>query len=124
MGYVYVFFTIAFTVLSQLLIKWRISNLYPNLKLPESLLERILFLFKNVVLDPVIIFCIACTFFSGLAWMAAMTKLPINQAYPLTSLGYVLVLTLSCLFLGESFNNFKLVGVLLIMAGVAVSSQG
>lgn len=124
MGYIYVFLTIALTVLSQLLVKWRVSSLYPNFTLPESLLERMLYLFKNIVLDPVIIFCIACTFFSGLAWMAAMTKLPISQAYPLTSLGYILVLSLSCLFLGESFNAFKLVGVILIMAGVAVSSQG
>lgn len=124
MGYVYVLMTVAFTVLSQLLVKWRISSLYPNFKLPEQLLERIIYLFKTVLLDPIIIFCIGCTFFSGLAWMAAMTKLPISLAYPLTSLGYVLVLGLSCLLLGETFNAFKLVGVILIMAGVFVSSQG
>jgi multidrug transporter EmrE-like cation transporter len=56
--------------------------------------------------------------------MAAMTKLPISKAYPLTSLGFVLILVLSYLFLGETFNIYKLVGVLLIMAGIFVSSQG
>lgn len=56
--------------------------------------------------------------------MAAMTKLPISVAYPLMSLGYVLVLIISSLFLGESFNLYKLAGVILIMAGIVVSSQG
>lgn len=124
MGYIYVFGSIAFTVLSQLLVKWRLGHLYPGLTIPEGLWSKYLYLARHVVLDPVIIFCIMSTFASGLAWMAAMTKLPISVAYPFTSLGYVLVLVLSWWFLGETLNGYKMAGVVLIMLGIAVSSQG
>lgn len=124
MGYLFVFVSIAFTVSSQLLIKWRLGVIYPGLTVPEDFLNKMFYLFVQVILDPVIIFCLFCSFMSGVAWMAAMTKLPISVAYPLTSLGYVLVLVLSFLLLGESFNFYKLAGVVLIMAGIAVSSQG
>ena len=124
MGYFFVFTSIGSSVLSQILIKWRIGLIYPRLTVPDSLFDKVMYLTKNIILDPIIVFCMACTFIGGLLWMAAMTRLPISVAYPLTSLGYVSVLVISSMFLGETFTLYKLVGVLFIMVGVAISSQG
>ncbi|MDR1656447.1 MAG: EamA family transporter [Deltaproteobacteria bacterium] len=112
-------------VLSQIFIKWRVNVIYPQLTLPtDSHLSRLIYLVKSFFFDPVVILCFIFTFLSGILWMASMTKLPISVAYPLMSLGYALVLVISCLFLNESFNLYKLAGILFIIVGITISSQG
>ena len=66
----------------------------------------------------------AAALLAGMAWMAAMTKLNLSYAYPFMGLTFVLVLVLSGVFFGEPMNWQKTVGVLLIMGGIALSSQG
>ena len=56
--------------------------------------------------------------------MATMTKFDISYAYPFTMLGFVAVLALSALLLGESFNMYKIIGCLIIVIGVIITSRG
>lgn len=123
MPYVYLFSTIILSVYSQIMIKWRISNHFTDLHLPEGLINKILLMF-TIVFDPFIFSGLVATFASGLFWMATMTKLDISFAYPFTSLGFVLVLMFSVLLLGESLNIYKIVGVLFIMLGIFITSRG
>ena len=115
--------TIVTSVYSQMIMKWRISGRFADLKIPEGIWPKVVTLF-TVLLDPFIFSGLVATFISGLCWMATMSKLEIGYAYPFTSLGFVFVVLLSYLLLGESLNAWRIWGVILIVAGITVASQG
>ena len=122
-AHLYLVATIVTSVYSQLIMKWRISGRFSELTIPEGIWSKIITLF-TVLFDPFVFSGLIATFVSGLCWMATMSKLEIGYAYPFTSLGFVIVVLLSSLLFGESLNAWRLVGVLLIVAGVTVASQG
>ncbi len=120
MNYLYIFGTILFTVLGQVIIKWRVVQ-YGNL--PVSIQEKAIFMFK-LLIDPYIIIGLVSALLAALSWMAAMTKFEISHAYPFMALNFILVLVLSGIFFNESITLFKVLGVMLIIFGIIVGSQG
>jgi len=120
MDHIYIALTILFTVYGQLIIKWQIGLAGP---LPIDAIEKMFFLIR-LLLNPWVISGFASAFLASLAWMAAMSKFPLNYAYPFMSLAFVLVLLVSPLFLNESITLPKIAGMVLIVAGIIVSSQG
>jgi multidrug transporter EmrE-like cation transporter len=56
--------------------------------------------------------------------MAAMTKLPLSFAYPFMSLAFVLVMVFSSLLFNEPITAHKMIGVALVIVGLAIGSQG
>jgi len=120
LAHLYIFSTIFFTVTSQLIIKWRMSTTHINL--PEDVLEKILFLLK-ALLDPFILTSILLTLFSGLSWMAAMTKFELSYAYPFIGLTFIMQLFFSYYLFNESLSIYKLIGVGFIALGILISSQ-
>ena len=56
-------------------------------------------------------------------WLAALARVDLSWAYPLLSLGYILVLVLSALFLGENVSSVRWVGVIVIVVGVILVSR-
>jgi multidrug transporter EmrE-like cation transporter len=56
-------------------------------------------------------------------WLAALSKAPVSTAYPMLSLGYVVVAAVSVTWLGESMTLPKLLGIALICAGVVLVSR-
>jgi len=56
-------------------------------------------------------------------WLAALSKAPVSTAYPMLSLGYVVVAFASVLWLGESMSVPKVLGIALICAGVVLVSR-
>lgn len=56
-------------------------------------------------------------------WLAALSKAPVSTAYPMLSLGYVVVAGVSVLWLGESMGAPKVLGIVLICAGVFLVSR-
>lgn len=55
---------------------------------------------------------------SSILWLVAISKLPLSTAYPLLSMGYVIVVFASFFLFGESITVPKLIGVVLICTGV------
>jgi multidrug transporter EmrE-like cation transporter len=56
-------------------------------------------------------------------WLAALSKAPVSTAYPMLSLGYVVVAAVSVMWLGESMPLAKVFGIVLICAGVVLVSR-
>ena len=56
-------------------------------------------------------------------WLAALSKAPVSTAYPMLSLGYVVVAAVSVTWLGESMTPAKMLGIALICAGVVLVSR-
>ena len=120
MGYLYIFGTIFFTVYGQLIIKWQMAKVG---SLPDAFSEKIIFLLQ-MFLNLWILSAFLSAFIASLCWMAAMTKFELSHAYPFMSLSFIFVLVLSGFFFHESITLPKLLGVLLIMAGIIVGAQG
>jgi len=64
-----------------------------------------------------------CYAASVCVWLAALSKAPVSTAYPMLSLGYVVVAAVSVLWLGESMAPAKALGIALICAGVILVSR-
>jgi multidrug transporter EmrE-like cation transporter len=64
-----------------------------------------------------------CYAASVCVWLAALAKAPVSTAYPMLSLGYVVVAAVSVLWLGESMGPGKMLGIALICAGVILVSR-
>ncbi len=56
-------------------------------------------------------------------WVAALAKAPVSTAYPMLSLGYVVVAAVSVAWLGESLTPAKMLGIALICTGVFLVSR-
>ena len=69
-------------------------------------------------LSPFILLGLGLYAFSAVLWVILLSKLDLSVAYPALSIGYVLILLVSTLFLGEQVSLARFGGVLLIMAGI------
>ena len=119
-GYVYIFLTIFFTVYGQLMIKWQMATAGA---LPGPIVQKIIFLLRMFT-NLWVMSSFLAAFLAALCWMAALTKFDLNHAYPFMGLTFVLVLLLSNLLFSEPITMLKIVGVALILIGIAIGSQG
>ena len=60
---------------------------------------------------------------SLLAWVLALSRVPVSIAYPMVSLGYVLTVLAAWWWLGESLTAQRLAGVGLIVIGVLLVAR-
>jgi multidrug transporter EmrE-like cation transporter len=120
MNHIYIALTIMFTVYGQIVIKWQVGKAGT---LPAGSFDKGLFLL-TMLFNPWIISGFAAAFLAALAWMAAMTKFELSYAYPFMSLAFVMVLVLSGPLFQEAVTAPKIIGMALIVAGIAVGSQG
>lgn len=118
-GHLYIAATLALTVFGQLVIKWQMGGVGP---LPEGATDKLLFLLRQC-LNPWVVCGFASAFLASLAWMAVMTRLELNYAYPFMSLAFVIVMLFSIVFLGEAFSLQKVLGTSMVVAGLLVISR-
>lgn len=124
MGNIYLISAILCGVMSQLIVKWRITLVYSTESIPYELFNKIVWFITNVLLDTFIMLSLILTFMGGILWMLTLNKLELSFAYPFTSLSYVIVLVSSCFLFNEPINLYKIVGIVFILIGVIISSQG
>jgi multidrug transporter EmrE-like cation transporter len=73
---------------------------------------------------PSILAGFACYTVSAGLWLVVLSRLPVSIAYPLQSLGYVMVVVLAHLILSEPLTAHKVVAITLIVLGVLVLARG
>lgn len=120
MSKVYILCTILLTVYGQLVIKLQVNKAGA---FPDSGWGKLAFLLC-LLLNPWVISAFLAALLASVAWMAAMTKLPLSYAYPFMSLAFVLVMVFSCVLFNEPITLSKTIGLTLIIAGLAIGSQG
>ena len=121
LNHFYIFLSILFGVVSQLIIKWQMSSF--SFDDYQTWQEKYVLAF-SMLLNPYIIVSLILSFLAGITWMIAMTKFEISYAYPFTLLGLVLVTIFSVVCFGESINIYKLIAIVLIILGIVVMSKG
>jgi drug/metabolite transporter (DMT)-like permease len=60
---------------------------------------------------------------SSILWLSVISKYQLSYAYPMVSIGYILTLILSKVFLNEQINLYRMIGTLLIVSGVFFISK-
>ncbi len=116
----FIFSTILFTVYSQLIMRWRVTEAGA---LPADMVDKVHYIVA-LLLNPWVISGIVATFLAGISWMLAMTKFEISYAYPFVSLNYLLVLAAGFLLFQESLSITKLAGSALVILGIIVIAKG
>lgn len=101
------------------MLKWRINGVG---SMPETLSGKMIFLTK-LLFDPWILSGFIAAFVASFFWMAAMTKFDISYAYPFMSSAFVLVFLLSVILFSEPVTWQKVVGLILIVSGIIVTSR-
>lgn len=120
MSYVYILCTILLTVYGQLIIKWQVLKAGA---FPENSADKIGFLL-NLLLNPWVISAFSAALLASVTWMAAMTKLQLSHAYPFMGLTFVLVIAFSGVLFHEPITTPKIIGIGLVILGLAIGSQG
>jgi multidrug transporter EmrE-like cation transporter len=57
---------------------------------------------------------------SAIAWLAALSKVPLSVAYPFNALGYLVILAASILVLHERASVMTWLGSLLVVSGLVI----
>ena len=57
---------------------------------------------------------------SAVAWLGALSRVPLNVAYPFNALGYIVILAASVVVLHERANLLTWAGSLLVVAGLVI----
>ncbi len=57
---------------------------------------------------------------SAVAWLGALSRVPLNVAYPFNAVGYIVILTASVLVLHERANLWTWAGSLLVVSGLVI----
>jgi multidrug transporter EmrE-like cation transporter len=117
-GYVYLTFTILFTIYGQVVMKWQVSQAGAS---PASLYEKLAFL-AGMLIRPWVLTAFCAAFLAALCWMLTLTRLPLGVAYPFMSLAFVGTIMLGALFFGEPLTPVKYAGMFLLVAGISLLS--
>ncbi|HXZ75835.1 MAG TPA: hypothetical protein VEH31_33885 [Streptosporangiaceae bacterium] len=70
--------------------------------------------------SPWILLGLAVFGISAVAWLAALSRVPLSVAYPFNALGYLVILTASILILHERANMLTWLGSLLVVSGLVI----
>lgn len=120
MSYLYILCTVLLTAYGQIVIKWQVLEAGP---FPSDGTEKVWFLLR-LLLNPWVVSAFLAGLLASISWMAAMTKLQLSHAYPFMSLAFVLIMLLSGPLFNEPITSPKIAGVILVMLGLAIGSQG
>ncbi|MBP1759998.1 MAG: putative rane protein [Firmicutes bacterium] len=74
----------------------------------------------SILLTPAIFIGFACFGVSSILWLVVISRWELSYAYPLVSLGYVIAILYGTLLLHEHLTLPKILGCLLILAGMSV----
>ena len=115
-NYVLIFITVSLTTYAQIVAKHR--SMVISARLPEDA-GRTAYLL-GMLIDPIVISCLAAGVAATLAWFLAIQKVEIAYAYPFLALTFVLVPVASIVFLGEPFRPMQFVAAAIIVLGISL----
>lgn len=111
--------TILLTSYGQLVLKWQATTqVAPPFASMANWPPLLLLLLR-----PWVISAFVAAFAASLCWMLALSRLELSRAYPFMALNFVIVCLLAVPLFGETMTFYKLAGLAMIIAGIAVLNQ-
>ena len=102
----------------QISLKYGVSH-QDSLKSSHGMTSRIVGAVKSIF-TPYIFLGFACYAVSSVIWLLILSQVPLSVAYPMISMGYVVVVCLSSLILHEKVPLTTVGGLILICGGVSL----
>ncbi|MBX3486800.1 MAG: hypothetical protein KF798_02700 [Candidatus Paracaedibacteraceae bacterium] len=81
-------------------------------------------IFLTIIKSPLMVGALGLYALSAVVWIMALSKLDLSQAYPMTSIGYILTAIIGVFAFGEVMTASRLVGLGLILVGVLILARG
>jgi len=78
------------------------------------------FEFRSIITNWSLMIAGSCYILSILLWLKGLSGTPLSKAYPLQSLGYILVFATSYFVLKESISFLQILGLLVICLGILI----
>ena len=117
--YFIVFICVILNVISQLLLKMGMNGIGYF----EYNVSSLMSIGLRAATNPGIIFGLFLYGLSFVLWLVVLSRLEVSLAYPLLSIGYIIMPFVSYLFLGETLSLNRLIGICIIIAGVCLVSR-
>jgi multidrug transporter EmrE-like cation transporter len=114
--YLFIGATLGLTLFGQVMMKWRALA-----HAPSAAGGRVAYLIAMYT-DVGVWSCYAAAFGASVAWSLAIQRTALTIAYPFMALTFVLVPLAGVFLFRESLSMLQLVGVSLIVVGVALSA--
>jgi multidrug transporter EmrE-like cation transporter len=114
--YLYIGASLALTVYAQVMMKWRaISHTGQG---PGRRIDYLIAMYS----DARVLSVFVCAALTSVLWSLAIQRIPLTVAYPFMALSFVLVPLASVMLFRESLSMPQIVGIVLIVLGVALST--
>lgn len=110
---------VVLNALAQLGLKAATEKTGPLVAANEAMLRRSL----ELLTVPWLWAALGCYGLSVVVWLVGLSRVPVSQAYPLLSLGYVLNVGLAWWLLGEAPNVLRVAGIAVIVFGVVLVAK-
>lgn len=111
----YILFSVLFNVAGQMVLKGAMIRLGTfNISLSADFLRNSI----RVIFYPLTLLGLLLYAISALFWLAALSQMELSKAYPMISLGYIIVFFLSAWIFGESLSFLRFVGILFVALGL------
>lgn len=111
--------SVSLTALAQVALRKTMLSIMP---IPENI-DNIFIFILNILLNPWFIFGMSCYIISIGLWMTVLSKTEVSLAYPLSSMGFIITAAIGYFFLKEDVNMTRMIGLLLICAGIIFISK-
>ncbi|MFH1486238.1 MAG: EamA family transporter [Chloroflexota bacterium] len=117
--YLILLVALCFTVTGELLLKYGMNkvgvlSLHPSVVLP---------LLWRTFTTPQILMGFVLVFSASIFWLSVISRIDLSLAYPMLSIGYIIVVIASWLLLGEQITVTRVLGTLIIVGGVFVITR-
>lgn len=109
-GNIFILISIAFNVIGQSVLKAGVNKLGP---LSMSFMN----IFKAFTSFPVLS-GLFLYFVSSIFWILALSHKDLSYAYPMLSIGYLIIIFISWSILGEHISAIRILGVLFVSFGI------
>ncbi len=114
-----IFISVSLGALGQISMKKGMSYLAPiSLKHSTLFTSLVQMLTSPFVLLGLFLYAVSTIF-----WLTVLSRVDLSYAYPMISIGYILVMILSWIFFNERLAFIRILGVLLICSGVLLISR-
>lgn len=115
-----IFLAIGIAVLGQTCLKTGMNEIG---KIEVNLVTNYLDIAKLVALKPIIWGGLCLYGLGAMVWLVVLSRVDLSFAYPLLSISYVLIIIISIVRFGEQVTLSRIIGTLLICAGVVFISR-
>ena len=77
----------------------------------------------QVLTTPLVLGGLCCYAVSVVVWMFVLSRVAVNLAYPMLSIGYIVVAVSAYYLFGEALTPIRIAGIVVIIVGVVLINQ-